>query len=289
MKFLLIFLMCALANGKILLQSRHAKGDGNVFTGIFFNGLMFFSASLVFLPVLIQQGARRETVVHAVIMGVLSVCFQLFYILAFSSGKTAQTSIIISFSMLIPMFVCLTVLRESFHTVNWIGAALALFSFCLTASKEERKGNKNNNWFRWIVLTGAAFLCSGLISVNQKFYSVWTPKLEAMSFVSIAYLTATFLSLILFLIGNFRNGGKIPMDLKSAVSGVLAGFVLGIFQWVSTYAASVISGSVLYPVYNCGSSVLLSVISVLFLKETLTKKQYAGLGVGIAAMALLNV
>jgi hypothetical protein len=108
MKYLLIPLLVILALSKVTLQSgfskKHNKGLSD---NVFYNFLMFATVAVIFSFFLINVGATATTIFHGVIMGVLSICYQVFYICAFSKGKISLTIIINNFSMLIPLFASL--------------------------------------------------------------------------------------------------------------------------------------------------------------------------------------
>ena len=71
------------------------------------------------------------------------------------------------------------------------------------------------------------------------------------------------------------------------VSGCLVGVLLGIFQCLNTYAASVLDGTILYSTYNCGVSLLSTITGRILFKEKLSVKQYIGVFVGIIAIVFL--
>ena len=68
------------------------------------------------------------------------------------------------------------------------------------------------------------------------------------------------------------------------VSGIITGAILGTFQCVSTYAASVIDGTVLYSAYNCITSIMIVFAGRLVFKEKLSAKQYVGVVLGMGAV-----
>lgn len=292
MTYLLIFLMCILATAKITLQSKFSKTENiHIADNIFYNGIMFATVALLFLPLLLINGVTYSTCICGIIMGVLSVAFQIFYICAFSKGKMTLTVIINNFSMILPMMVSVILFDEEFGVLKIIGTVLALISFILSAAKEKNNTDfekKNKSGFQWIFFMILVFLSNGLISVNQKIYSVFTQKLQIFEFVAVAYITATVLSFLILSIIAVKNKETLCKKLpKVIVSGSLIGILLGIFQCVGTYAASVINGTILYSTYNCGVSLLSTLIGRIVFDEKLSVKQYAGVFIGIIAIAFL--
>lgn len=292
MTYLLIPLLCMLALTKITLQSKFSKtANGGVADTVFFNGIVFSSAALLFCFSILKNGITFSTCVSGMIMGILSVAFQLFYICAFSKGKMTLTVIINNFSMLLPMAVSIILFNEEFGTLKIIGTILALLSFVFSAAREKRSTDfvaDNTNNAPWLIFTILTFLSNGLISVNQKIYSVFTQKLQVFEFVAVAYITAAVLSCLILGIVTLKNQ-KLTCAKRPEViiSGCLIGVLLGIFQGINTYAASVIDGTILYSTYNCGVSLLSAVTGRIFFNEKLSVKQYAGVLIGSAAIVFL--
>lgn len=290
MAYLLISLLCVLAATKVTLQSRFSKTQNRSVTdSVFYNGIMFLTVATLFCPWLMANGATVTTIVFGVLMGILSVAFQLLYLCAFSKGKMSLTVILNNFSMIIPMAVSLLAFDEPFGLAKAAGTVLALVSFCLIVAREKRgQETEGKNGAAWLILTLLVFLVNGLISVNQKLYAESVDNLQVFEFVAVSYITAAALSFLILGVLGMRekrfpaSGGK-----NVILSACLVGLVLGVFQALNTYAASVIPGTVLYSTYNCGTSVLLCVIGRLLFREKLSKKQYIGVTIGIAAIVCL--
>lgn len=294
MAYLLIPLLCVLATLKITLQSKFSKtAKIGISDNVFFNGIMFSTVALLFWPVILKNGVTYSTCIHGIIMGILSVAFQIFYLCAFSKGKMTLTVIINNFSMLLPMTVSVALFNEKFGILKITGTILALISFIFSVRKEKNSADfeasaKSN--FQWFIFTILAFLSNGLISVNQKVYSMFTQKLQIFEFVAVAYITAAVLSFVILgfiMVKNKNVKHKHSRQLGLIVSGCLVGVLLGIFQCLNTYAASVIDGTILYSTYNCGVSLLSTITGRIFFKEKLSVKQYIGVLVGIISIALL--
>lgn len=295
MSYLLIPLLCVLAASKIMVQSKFSKtANDSMEDNVFFNSIAFFVAALLFCPSILNGGVTASTCVFGIIMGIFSVTFQIFYVCAFSKGKMALTVIINNFSMLLPMAVSFVLFDEELGILKIIGTILALISFVFCVKS---KGNaadletSNKNNVKWLIFTLLAFLSGGLISVDQKIYSMSVQQIQPVEFVAVAYATAAILSFLILKLAAAKNNNsaayKKRRQPKMIASGCLVGILLGIFQCLNTYAASVIDGITLYSTYNCGVSLLSCAAGRIIFKEKLSAKQYAGVFVGIAAIAFL--
>lgn len=224
-------------------------------------------------------------------MGVLSVIFQFFYICAFSKGKMTLTVIINNFSMLIPIGVSYYIFNEPLGLMKIVGILLALISLVLVTAKgrNETIAKKSDN-ILWLIFTVLVFFSNGFIAVNQKIYSKIVPNLQVLAFVAIAYISATVISAVILIVTRLlKDPKKSKLNSKMLISGASAGVIIGIFQCLNTYAASVIDGAVLYSSYNCATSILATVVGRMLFKERLSKKQFVGVIIGILSLMFLCV
>lgn len=292
MKYLLIPLMCVLAVLKITLQSDFSKkSDKSIYDSVFYNMLMFLVAAVSFSPFLFGGSIERLTLVQGIIMGILSVIFQFFYICAFSKGKMTLTVIINNFSMLLPIGVSYYMFNESLGFMKIIGISLALVSLVLVTAKGKNETiSKKSDNILWLVFMVLVFLSNGFISINQKIYSKIEPNLQIFDFVAIAYISAASISVVILIVMRLLNNQKkSKLNSKMLISGASAGVIIGIFQCLNTYAASVIDGAVLYSSYNCATSILSATVGRLLFKERLSKKQFIGVIIGILSIMFLCV
>ena len=193
---------------------------------------------------------------------------------------------------MIPVITSYILFDESFGVPKLIGIILILASFVMTVSKEKavkEEKTLNKQWMKWFGFTMVVFLSNGMMSVNQKIYSMMTPKLEVFQFVGIGYLFAAVLAWLIFGLSGIkgRERAEAPPYKKAILFAGASGIFLGAFQCVNTYAASLIDGTVLFPVTNCGMSLILTLIGRFFFHEKLMAKQYAGVLVGVLAITLI--
>lgn len=292
MKYLLIPLMCVLAVTKITLQSDFSKkSDKSLYDSVSYNMLMFLVAAVFFSPFLLDASIERLTFIQGIIMGVLSVIFQFFYICAFSKGKMTLTVIINNFSMLLPIGVSYYMFNEPLGFMKIIGILLALVSLVLVTAKGKNETiSKKSDNILWLIFMVLVFLSNGFISINQKIYSKTVPKLQVFAFVAIAYISATIISAVILIVMRLLNNQKrSKLNSKMLISGASAGVIIGVFQCLNTYAASIIDGAVLYSSYNCATSILSAAVGRVLFKERLSKKQFIGAIIGIFSIMFLCI
>lgn len=245
------------------------------------------------IPTLLDGGISSTTVYYAAIVGGLSFLYQLVYVKALSLGRMTLTVIINNFGMLIPMIVSVAVVGDAITPFICVGAALALVSLCLTVANKKRKNSSDAvESTKWLLLTFLVFLTNGLASTAQKMYTARAGEdFQIFEFVCIAYLFAAafcFATLAILAPREKRCGIKVA-DKTTVVLGACVGIALGLFQCVNTLATSLIPGSVYYPIFNCGTSLMLALIGALVFKERFTLRQYIGIAIGVIAILLLCI
>ena len=289
MEYLLITLMCFLAVTKVSLQSQFSKSRTLAFEeNIFYNFVMFTAAAVIFIPLLLFKKISLDTYIFGIIAGILSVGFQLSYMFAFSNGKPVLVTTINNFSMFIPIAVSCVFLYEPFEVTKLIAIFFAAASIWMITLKKNTNISKDSTSNVWVWYTLIAFLCNGFISSNQKIYANFSEHFDVFGFVAITYITASCLSFVTLKIATHSKSTTLKNKKEVVVSAGTAGVFLGIFQCVSTYAASVIDGVILYSVYNCATNILFAIIRVLFFKENLSKKQICGVIFGICSILLMQ-
>ncbi|MCQ2432604.1 MAG: EamA family transporter [Clostridia bacterium] len=284
--FGIILILCIVASSKVTIQGAVAKKNvRNQADAILFNGLIFAFASVLFLPKLFTSPVSAATVVCGLIMGVLSVMFQWSYVQAMSSGPVSMTVLINNFSMLMPVLLSVFFYSESFGLFRILGLILMLLSFLIDVRID--KNSKPDRF--WFLMTMLTFCSNGLMNVVIKIFSMSRYQGEITGYVSIAYLTATALSLLLFLF--FRGRGirnSFSVDRRVLLCAFGAGILLAIAQALNAYASAHIEGTFFFPVYNGGVTITIAMIGLIFFRETFPLRKWIGLIIGVSAIILMS-
>ena len=296
MEYLLIPLGCALASLKVTIQSKFSKsGKHTLSQNVFFTAVMFLTISLMFLPTLFDGGISSSTVLYAALLGSFSLLYQISYVIALSKGRMTLTVIISNFGMLIPMLVSILFLGDEFSILIGIGAVLALISLCLSVvnkSKVPDDSKKNSEGVIWLILALLVFLSNGTASLSQKMYTIISgADIQLFEFVCIAYMIAAAEAFAVFAVLGPKDErqGITTVSKRTVLLACAVGASLGAFQCVNTIAMSLIPGSIYYPAYNCGTSLMLAFIGAIFFKERFTIRQYIGIVLGILAIVLMCI
>ncbi len=285
MSALLIIVCCLLAASKVTVQSHFAKANiKNQTDALLFNGFIFIFSALIFIKSAFS--ASYVTMLYAAISGILSVTFQFTYIQALAQGPVSITVLINNLSMMIPIIVSAIVFKEPITITRSIGIILTFATFFLNTKLE--KGSKLSA--KWLILTFLTFASNGAINVVQKFFTKSDFGAETQAYVSFLYIVAAIVSLILYLIFKAKGEKKtFRYSPNVFVHAALTGIILGVFQFVNTYAVKVIDGTLYFPAFGGGSTLAMTIIGIILFKDKLTKKQMLGTVMGIVAIIFMSI
>ena len=285
MHLFIIILLCILATAKVTLQSRFGKKIlSTKWDGIIFNAVVFFTATILFCSDI--PDASIETWIFASAFALFTVIFQLTYTNALSLGNVSLTVMVVNLSMIFPVLTSVIIYHEHLTPARIIGILLTIASFilCVDAKADVTLSRS------WFFLTLAAALANGSIGITQKIFGASAFHNEKKAFVACSYLIAFLITLTLYMIAHIKGKNataykKIPTYLFATSVGV----ILAIFQWLNTYAISIMDGSFLFPIYSGGSIIFSTLVGVLFFNDKLTSKQKISIILGIVAVIIMNL
>jgi drug/metabolite transporter (DMT)-like permease len=229
--------------------------------------------------------------VWALLMGLMFI--SIFNVIAFTAQKlgVAVASVANKLSMVIPFIFSLYLYNENSTALKVAGIAVALVAVVLTcypAQKSEDEPAKSKNIL--LVLPVILFISSGLLDtlivyVKNSFFIKPTDNFN--DFLISAFSVAGVIGIITLLV-QFATG-------KQSFSGkaVLAGIIIGIPNYFSIWCLGKVitfyqgNSSAIIPVNNMGIVLFSAVAAWLLFKERLSLINWAGIGLAIAAIALI--
>lgn len=275
-------LMFGTAGQSIAQKNYNAKMRG---AGVFiFLVLSTLSASLFFLitngfSLTFSAKLLPYTLTYAISGAFTGVCV----FLAVCTGPLSLTSLITSYSLIIPTFYGLIFLGEKVGIPFWIGfALLAVSLFLINSPSAETKIS-----FKWIVFVSLNFIGNGLCALVQtKQQRDFNGELGNDMMIS-ALLVEAVLIFITAIIADRKSIGeglkKGPhFMVMCGVSNALANFMLLLL--IPRMLAAV-----LFPVISAGQIITSWVVSRFIYRERLSASQNIALVLGTASIVLMNL
>lgn len=231
-----------------------------------------------------------ETWLLTLYFGVCLATSSIGYAEAMHNGPFSLTGIINSCNVLIPILVGCIFFREQLRLPHIVGIVLLLCTFILPSlgTKGEGKGIRPI-WYFLILLS---FLGNGFGAVILSAFNKLPNPGSSDSFMAVGFLLGSLLLLVYVLVRKAtRPSSVIRLPLSGLLVGLLAASALCVFGCNSLLIrlAAVYPSSMLFPIYNGVSSVLSCLASCLFFQESIDRKKFITILLGIGAVVLLNL
>lgn len=214
-------------------------------------------------------------------------------IIALKYGSLAITSLIMSYSLIIPTgygFIYDWVsVRKAPSVVKLIGIGFLLVSLFLIRDKseEEKEKSKKKVSFIWLINVIIAFVTNGLCSVFQSAQENKFKGTQSGNFMILSLIIGFAALLILAII--FEHKVILESTKKGLVLAAAGGICNGATNLLVMVIVGMVSASFFFPVLSACQIIITAIISVVFFKETFIKRQIVGLIFGVIALVLLNL
>jgi drug/metabolite transporter (DMT)-like permease len=268
------------------------RGGGSALT---FNLLKTLSALILFLVIRLPQFCfHLPTLLYGLSYG-LSLCMSMYAgYRALCLGPMALTSMLASFSLLIPFGWGIGVRGEPVQLTKGVGLVLLLAAMLLVNAHHFRAGRKDApsrgessspSW-QWPLFVAITFLCNGICSVLQTEHQAAYPGLYNREFMLFAMLICALVYTVVAL-------ARLPMaELRAAPRkglGILAGVTNSLASYFTLMLAGMENASILFPIVSAGNILGALLCGRFIFKERLRVNQYAALALGILAIVLMKL
>lgn len=180
--------------------------------------------------------------------------------------------------VLIPMVLAMVLFGEMPSSLQWIGVGFAVFAILLINIDPQIDKDDVKYGFGLVIL----LVVGGMTDMMNKVFDIF-----AKHSMSNYYLFYTFLvALILSIIRLLRKHEKISvkdMGFGILVGGANYGSSLLFIQSVIRLPAFVV-----FPMYSVGTILFVNFVNLIFLHESVSKREYIGMGLVAVAIVFLN-
>ncbi len=203
--------------------------------------------------------------------------------LAIRSGSLSLTSLVTSYSLIIPSFYGIIFLHESASVWLWIGLALLAVSLFLINSKQ----GEVKITLKWVIFALLAFIGNGVCSTVQ---TVQQKTFDGQYKSELMIIALVIVAAVLFGIAFFSERDEIKPCLKCGTHWMLlCGLANGAVNLFVMLLSVRMNASLMFPLISAGGIVLTWVVSRFFYKEKLTVKQNLALVFGIVSVVFMNL
>ena len=244
-----------------------------------FNAIKVGAAFVLFMLLSLKGSSlHMPTILFASLYGILLFFSTLFGYLALKSGSMALTSLIVSYSVIIPCLFGFIFLGEALTALKLSGIICLLVSMFLLRKKSENIKTKKG----WILYIAITFCCNGACSIIQKIHQIQYPAMYVNEFT----VSSLFVAFIIFIIMSITK--KETKSVPSKGYGALAGILMGTGNYLTLILSSKMDATVLFPLITISAMLINVTISKLLFKDKFNLVQLLGMALGIVSVLLIK-
>ena len=202
--------------------------------------------------------------------------------LSIASGPLAVSSLVMSYSLIVPTLYGIIFLKDSLKPTAYIGIALLLVSLYFINMKKESAIFS----FKWLIYLAIGFVGNGMCSTIQKMQQLKFEGAYKNEFMVVALLVVFVMLMAIVLI---RKGDLKAQFKDCRIYGPLNGIANGATNLLVMILTGLIPTAILFPSISAGGIAIMFFVSVFVYKEKLSKKQMIGYAVGMLSVILLNI
>lgn len=259
-------------------------GGGNVY---FYGAISsLFSALCFAISSLGSLSFTAATLPYSIAFGLSFALCTYSMTVAVSIGPLSLTSLMISYSLMLPTLYGLIFFNESVSPFFYVGILLLVISLALINMKG-KKEEDGKIGFKWLVTAGLAFLTNGvctiIMNVQQKNFSGQYKN----EFMIPALLLSAVIFSVMFAVKERRDATKL---LRSGTFPAAFGGTMHFVTNLSVlFLVGLLPASLTYPLISAGGIILTYLISVLIYREKLSRLQFAGFIMGVVSVVFLSI
>lgn len=284
---LLISILFAATNN-MLLHGTSSKGLRGIGDTLLFNALVS-AVWILILSVLnkftcISAGSWLWGIVYGSVMSAFLLC----KMQAMVTGPVSVTSFIGCSSLLVSTAFGMIYFEESVTFIQVIGVILLIFALFLTTMKGRQSDIKETErvWMIWCILF---FLCSGATGIIFKLHQSSADKDNVNQMMIAAAITSMVLFLTISVIVQRKTDKSLPYIAPKIWKFVIAcGIVSCGYNRLNISLSGMLPSIVFFPLFNGSVIFLSSLFAAILFHEKITKRQTAGITIGIIALILAS-
>ena len=232
----------------------------------------------------VMLSLSRETVLCGLICGAMFVAGLVTMQLSIPVNGTTLSSAFARLGLVVSLAASIALFGERPKLLQIAGLVLVLFALVLINGSSKDENGKGVGSFPLLLLT---MLAGGLADTMSKVFEQIGPREEDKAYLSIIFMTALCISIVLAVLETPKTGKKIL--LKELAAGVAVGVPNYFSSYLLLQALVRLPAFLAYPMFSAGTIVTVMIVSVLLFKEIPGKRQLAGIFVILAALILLNI
>lgn len=206
--------------------------------------------------------------------------FGAFYVLQLSTSRngSAMTATFNKLGVMVPAILSVVFFHEIPRPLQIVGVIVALLAILIIYLKKEE-----NSIITLKLALFATFFFGGFADFTSKVYQVYGVEKYQSMFLFFTFFFSLLITGIFMVVKDRRIK---PTDV---IFGLVSGIPSQLISLFLLHALSTVPAFVLFPLYSVGVILVVNIINLMFFKEKLTARQFAAIGLIVAAVVLLNL
>jgi len=217
----------------------------------------------------------------SIFSGIMLMLTFLIYAVSVQKAGIAITSVLGKMSVIIPVLLGFMMFQEKITWIRITGIILAMVAFYLTLQRSSQQ--KTN--IKFIILPILLFFGNGFNDCFFKIAQELYIRNDYTTFLITAFFISLVIGIIILLVLIIRKKEKLHYK------NIIAGILLGTFNWFSTYfflvGLSYYDVSVFVPVFSASIVCIAALAGYFFFHEKLSKTNIIGIIIAILAIILI--
>lgn len=227
------------------------------------------------------QAAMTTAVMAGIFNGVFFLGTLLLLQYSIKKNGAVLSSAFAKLGIMLPVAVSVLFLNERPTPLQIMGMALVVAAILVINLEKERGGASAKT-----ALLALFFFSGTGDGMSKVFERIGERRFDAL-FLFYTFLTALILSLIPMSVERYRDKKK--MKAADFISGIFVGIPNYFSTSLLLAAVTRLPAYLVYPCFSVGTILIVSFVSVLLLKDRMTKRQGFGCGLILVALVLLNL
>lgn len=226
-----------------------------------------------------------ETVGYGLLFGVSYISSFLFQLYALKTGSISVTSLILSYSLIIPTVFGAIAYRETPSPWFYIGLAILAVSLFFVGFSG-KKGEEKKVRLKWLGAVAVAFIANGMCSVIQSHFQ----RLSEGAYKSEFMIAGMAMVVLVAAVGSAvtRKSAKNSFPRASWL-GAICGVFNATVNLLVMLLVSRMDVSLVFPLVSAGSLIMTCFAAALFFRDRLDLLKTIGLVTGVVAIVFLNL
>ena len=283
-------------------QFQSKKKEHNSLFATLLYGLVLVCACFVIQVIIwgingFEQLIYPGTFVYALGFAICYVGGTVFSILAISNGPFAITSLVMSYSLMLPTLWSLIFYTSDNSPSVFVILGIVFMCISLFLVRNKNADDSMKITPRWIIFILINFVSNGGCNIFQTIFNEENKKnnivIEPYKFllVSMSIVLVAFILIIAVYVIVNRKKNLVKPNMKQLIG---YGCATGISNTIANTLVLLVAGIsipayILFPLDTVGQLTLVFLVSVMFFKEKYTRLQYVGYFIGMASVVLLNI